>query len=137
MMPLRNLFVGMMGAGLMLGTQPALAKTPVEFWHVGDDGLSERLADAIEAAIAASPDFELSPSGAGIIKIEIPTNVSWKKVGNRERVDFQIQTTRRGQSTISDVGECPEDNLQLCAKTVLKKTRHVMISAARSGVSKP
>lgn len=48
-------------------------RTLVEFWHTGDDGLSQKLADQVEGAFARSPDFTLSRGqqpGAMIVTIQ-------------------------------------------------------------------
>jgi hypothetical protein len=39
---------------------PSAKRTLVEFWHVGDDGLSQRLRDEVESAFQRSSDFTSS-----------------------------------------------------------------------------
>lgn len=55
-------------------------KNLVEFWHVGDDGLSQRLADRVERVFKQSPDFILSSGKKpGTLVVLVPTNVIWQK----------------------------------------------------------
>jgi hypothetical protein len=67
-------------------------RTPVEFWHVGDDGLSERLADAVDKAFERSSDF--TPSSGkkpGTLVVYIPENVDWTKKLGRTKVLYHVE----------------------------------------------
>jgi hypothetical protein len=61
-------------AATALAAGPASTKPiVVEFSHVGDDGLSERLADQVETAFNQSPDFTLhSAHTPGTLVVAIP-----------------------------------------------------------------
>src|SRR5260370_18631148 len=60
----------------------AAKPTLVEFWHVGDDGLSQRLAGRVESEFERSPNFAIgSGKKPGTLVVTIPTNVEWKLVG--------------------------------------------------------
>jgi hypothetical protein len=115
---------------------PARAKSPVEFWHVGDDGLSEHLADTVEAAIKSSPDFELAHGQAGAIKLAIPANVRASAVGVRQRVNFLIEVSIPGRPLAASSGACFDDRLQECANSVLKTLRRAA-AAPSKGQAQP
>jgi len=67
-------------------------RTLVEFWHTGDDGLSQKLADEVERAFERSPDFILSTGRKpGALIVAIPTNVDWKKIRERTQVLYQVE----------------------------------------------
>jgi len=99
--------------------------TPVEFWHVGDDGLSEKLADQVEAAFKRSSDFTLSSAKVpGILVVTIPTNVDWKKRGRRTRVSYTVEFSTMGSQVISkSAGSCWDDRLEDCAAQILENAR--------------
>ena len=55
---------------------PSAKRIPVDLWSVGDDGLSQRLREAVENAFKSSPDFALSSGEKpGTLVVTIPTNV--------------------------------------------------------------
>ena len=66
--------------------------TPIEFWHVGDDALSERLAEQTESLLMRSSDFKLSSGRKpGTLIVTIPTNVEWKRIDKRDRVRYTVE----------------------------------------------
>lgn len=67
-------------------------RTLVEFWHTGDDGLSQKLAYQVERAFERSLDFTVSTGQQiGAMIVRIPTNVDWKQVGKRTRMLYQFE----------------------------------------------
>ena len=118
------LFIAMAATGSLGGTGK---RTLVEFWHTGDDGLSQKLADQVERAFERSSDFSLStgrPSGTLIVRI--PTNVDWKQVGNRTRVLYHVEFASADNKIVSKrKGECWDDNVRECADQILKAARTV------------
>ncbi|MGO9269876.1 MAG: hypothetical protein ACLQOO_06450 [Terriglobia bacterium] len=67
-------------------------KNLVEFWHVGDDGLSQRLADRVERVFKQSPDFILSSGKKpGTLVVLVPTNVIWQKGLLRNKVLYIVE----------------------------------------------
>jgi hypothetical protein len=93
----------------------------VEVWRGGDDGLTSRLADAMEDAFKHSHRFVLSSGNLpGTLIASIPTNVPWKEVNGKTRVLYTIDFTdvhskKMGQST----GQCWDDQLQKCADAIV------------------
>jgi hypothetical protein len=100
-------------------------RTPVEFWHTGDDGLSQKLADRVERAFERSPDFILSTGRqSGALIVRIPTNVDWKQVGKRTRVLYQVEFASSDNEIASKTkGACWDDNLSDCADQILKAAK--------------
>jgi len=102
---------------------PSSAKpTPVEVWRGGDDGLTSRFADAIETAFRTSSDFMLSSGKKpGTLVVTIPTNVSWKKIGNRTQVLYTVTfTPAASQQLGASMGSCWDDALSECAGHVFR-----------------
>jgi len=101
----------------------------VEFWHVGDDGLSERLAEEVDRAFLRSPDFKPSNGRKpGTLIVHIPTNVDWRRIGNRLQVLYVVEfSSTNGQKLGVHKGSCWENQLAECADRIVKDSK----SAAR------
>jgi hypothetical protein len=115
-------------------TSPSSAKpTPVEVWRGGDDGLTSRFADALEAAFRGAPEFSLSSGKVpGTLVVTIPTNLTWRKVGDRTEVTYSVEFTGApGQPLGSSRGNCLEDRLQDCAARVLRDARAAKMKLGR------
>ena len=100
-------------------------RTLVEFWHTGDDGLSQKLADQVERALARSPDFSVSAGRkSGTLIVTIPTNVEWKQIGKRTQVLYHVEFSSVDSDMQSQTkGSCWEDRLSDCANQIVKATR--------------
>lgn len=98
---------------------------PVEFWHVGDDVLSERLADQTESFFKRSPNFTLSSGRKpGTLIVTISRNVEWQKVGKRDRVHYTVEfSSTDGQKLGVRTGSCWDDNLATCAAQIVKDAK--------------
>jgi hypothetical protein len=98
---------------------------PVEVWRGGDDGLTIRLGEAIEAAFQASSLFTLSGGlKPGTLVVTIPSNVDWKEVGSRVRVSFKVTYTDPAERPLGRAaGKCWDDELPVCAAEILKRAR--------------
>jgi hypothetical protein len=73
---------------------------PVEFWHVGDDGLSQRLIVAVETAFRQSSDFRLTPIGAGRrLVVTIMRNVEWEPVGKKINATYTVRFSSLDDNT--------------------------------------
>jgi hypothetical protein len=110
----------------LFAAQTASTKpTLVEFRHVGDDGLSERLADQIERAFRLSADFTLSSGRKpGTLIVTIPTNVDWKQVGGRTQVLYTVEFTSSDDHNLgSSKGSCWEGALVICAEQIVNQAR--------------
>ena len=96
-------------------------KTHIELWRVGDDGLTLRLADAIESSLKSSPTFSLSTGKKpGTLLLTIPTNVNWRKVGNRTQVLYRVEySTAGGKRLGASTGSCWDDGFNICAKKIV------------------
>jgi hypothetical protein len=99
----------------------AIKPMPVEFWHIGDDGLSERLADCTEKAFEQSATFRLSNGRKpGTLIVEIPANVDWKQIGRRVRVHYSVTFSLVDGRKLGDrAGSCWENDLKKCATMIV------------------
>lgn len=122
------------GIGVLLGvTISALGavvekRIPIEFRHVGDDGLSKKLADQVENAFKRSPEFLLSSGRKpGTLFVMIPTNVDWKDVGPKTKVLYTVEFSADDNRKIGGrKGSCWEDELPKCAAQIVE---HAKIAA--------
>jgi hypothetical protein len=92
---------------------------------VGDDSLSQRLADQVETAYKRSPEFVLSNGHKpGTLVVTIPTNVEWKRVGKRTQVLYSVEfASPENRTTSKATGSCWDDDLAKCTAQVLRDTR--------------
>ena len=105
------------------------AAVPVEVFTGGDDGLTQRLADAIRSEFGRSARFTLALAPTSdLLRVTIPTNVGWKGVRGKTRVTYQLRLERAGRTVAESGGVCSEQDLRVCAKKVLE--------AATSAVSR-
>lgn len=65
----------------------------VEFWHMGDDALSQRLTVAVETAFRRSADFRLAPIDTGGRRLVVWTMniVEWEIVGDRTKAMYTVR----------------------------------------------
>jgi hypothetical protein len=81
-----------LGARLFATSGDASTPIPVEFWHVGDDALSQKLAETVERAIRRSPEFRLTPISPGRkLVVFIMSNVKWEMVGKKTKAMYAVQ----------------------------------------------
>lgn len=104
------------------------APTSVELQHSGDDGLSSKLADEVLVAFQHAPDFAIAPSDQGKLIVRAPaTNVGWRKVSERVRVNYAADFLgRNGSVMATGSGDCWEDALSLCAQQILRAARNTV-----------
>ena len=100
----------------------AAAPVPLEVWRGGDDGLTLRFADALEASFRRFPAFVLSSGKRpGTLVETIPSNVGWKQVGSRTKVIYSVEFTGTAAQPLGrSEGSCWEDQLRVCAAQVVK-----------------
>lgn len=100
-------------------------RIPVEVWSGGDDGLTQRLRDAMERAFQASPDFAMSfGKRPGTLVVTIPTHVKWQNVGDRMLVRYTLEfSSASGQRLASREGHCWDDEYPKCAARILDDTK--------------
>ena len=108
---------------------------PVEVWRGGDDGLTLRLADALENAFTASPYFILSSGRKkGTLVVKIPTHVGCRQIGKRTRVLYKVEFAAADDQNVGgSAGSCWEDAITQCAAQVVKDAK----TAARVVSSHP
>lgn len=121
------LILGSAAVSACAARSSSVGQTPVEIRRGGDDGLAVRFADALEAAFRGAPEFSLgSDKVPGTLIVTIPSNVTWKQVGDRTQVNYSIQfTTIDSQPVGSSSGTCWEDQLQQCIDHVLEDAKAV------------
>lgn len=103
------------------------APTLIEVWRVGDDGLTVKLGDAIEAAFRSSPEFELSTGNrAGTLVVAIPTNVHWSQVGTRIRITYSVDfSSAKDRGLGASKGSCWASVISNCAQHILYDAKQV------------
>lgn len=111
----------------------------VEYWHTGDDGLSQKLAVAVEAAFRQSPDFRLTAidTGSRRLVVQNMSNVEWEPVGDRTKAtctvrfsslddmasrnpNIQQRVTLAREISIRRVS-CWDDEISRCAAQILNE----------------
>lgn len=86
------LVVAVAGFGLACTISPSTAPVPIEVWRLGDDGLTLRFAEAIEAGLRSSRALILATrSRPGAAVLRIPNHVSWDRVGSETRVQYTVE----------------------------------------------
>ena len=100
-------------------------QTPVEVWCGGDDGLTQGVCYALESAFESSADFVLSDGKPpGMLVVTIPTNVDWKKSGNRTKVLYTVEITSADDKKLrTRKGKCWNDDFARCANQIVKQAR--------------
>lgn len=94
---------------------------PVQVWIGGDDGLTQRLAEAVRIRFTHTAHFRLSPSVTpDTLTVTIPTHVSWKKIGRRTQVRYQLRLERDDRHLGESSGVCWETDLDACAAQVVE-----------------
>lgn len=98
---------------------------PIEIWRGGDDGLTVRLRDAIEAAFRAAEDFSLSSGNSpGTLIVTVPSNVAWRRIGERAEIVYLVRFSDGASRSLGTrTGTCGEDQLRECAAQVLAGAR--------------
>lgn len=100
---------------------PTHVKVPVELWVSGDDGLTQRLADAVRSELTSSGAFALSPAGMrNSLKLTIPHNAGWRQINGRTQVSYDVRLERGGRGFKGRRGHCWESELVVCAKQVVR-----------------
>ncbi len=100
----------------------AAAPIPIEVWRVGDDGLTVRLADALQNEVERNKQFvratALDPQR---IVIKINRNVAWASDGDRDSLQYDISVLKNDIVIADDIrGECLVDRLASCSKVVMR-----------------
>jgi hypothetical protein len=127
-MPLTSLATRLsviLAVSLLVACGVASAQTPrtlVEVWKGGDDGLTNKLADALKDAFKSSSDFQLSTGKKpGTLVATIPSNVEWKQVGKRTKVLYKVNFASVDNRPVgASEGSCWDDALAKCANKIVK-----------------
>jgi hypothetical protein len=91
-----GVFFGLLVAVAMCAADSAPAKpTLVEFWHVGDGALSQKVADSVETALKQSPDFILS---SGRLRVTWPVLRSIRIVPSQASFANKSSVSERGNN---------------------------------------
>ena len=106
----------------LLCRQTAAHSVFVDIRANGDDGLTQRLKDAIEGAFNACRGFSTRYSTATDLAVRITSNVTWKRVGNRGEALFEVEYLAGEHRQKSIKVFCWEDRLGQWAQQVLHAT---------------
>src|SRR3954462_3033634 len=104
---------------------------PVEIRRGGDDGLTARFTDTLEAAVQSSRDFARGDGRQqGTLIMVIPSNVEWTEIGARTRVMFQVEFRRTDSRLLArSRGACWETQLETCAAHILRDAKYLIRSS--------
>jgi hypothetical protein len=102
---------------------PGSGPIPVKVEAGGDDGYTQRLEAALEAAFAACDRFRpyRAAEGGKPLTVTIPTNLLWQSVGARDRILYRIKFSgAKGLRVRTSSGSCREDRMTVCADQVVR-----------------
>jgi hypothetical protein len=100
---------------------------PVIISAGGDDGLTQRLADAVRTGFERSTAFVVTTAGTpSVLKVTIPAHVGWKQIGSRTQVTYQVVFERGGSRGIASRGFCWETDLADCSAQIVKQASRVV-----------
>ena len=96
-------------------------RAPVNVLRVGDDGLTNRLGEAIEKAFDACSGFKVAQFDVSrwSLAVTILHNVTWKMVNGRTKVFFGVEYVVRQKEHTTLSGSCWEDQLTDCAAQIV------------------
>jgi hypothetical protein len=100
---------------IVLALLITLQSMPADVRRGGDDGLSNRLAEATEIALANDPADD-----RGLVVI-FQGHADWRKIDGRTEVSF-VATARRYERSARIEGRCWDDELQVCAAQIVDRT---------------
>lgn len=125
------LLLTILGSGCATPRNDAVASrsgfVPVNISTEGDDGLTQRLADAIRTDFGRSSVFRVTGAGTpSVLKVTIPT-VAWKQIGSRTRVTYQAIFERVGSRVIARGGVCWETELAACSAQIVKTASRAVL----------
>lgn len=108
------------GTGQTQAPAPILAELRVG----GDDGLTQRFADAIRRAIEFSEDFALPRAHQGQLIMTIPTHLSWQEDQGKLNFEYLVLFTDRDSRNLgTSTGTCGESDMETCSASVVSDAR--------------
>jgi hypothetical protein len=113
-------------AQMCVANDDSTLRTLVEVRRNGDDGLTNRLGDALEEAFRRSPDFTLSfKENQDTLIVTIPKNVDWKLVGERTKLLSKVEFSSSENDQILGISTvtCWDDMLTKCANKAVKDAK--------------
>jgi len=107
-------------------TLPTVA-VPVEVWTGGDDGLTQRLGNAMRDEFRRSGLFTLAPTSTShSLRVTIPTHVGWQEVGGKTLVTYKLRLARGERYFGETGGVCWENDLRTCARQVVQEATNAI-----------
>jgi hypothetical protein len=99
-----------------------VATVEVDVQANGDDGLTQRLANAVRAAygLCGSGYSVVEPGASGRLTTTIQENVRPRRIGARTRVSYRVGYSVYGLSRRAKSGACWEDRIQDCARGIVR-----------------
>ena len=100
----------------------------IELLCGGDDGLTVRFRDALEAAFRDTSGFTLAignePRTPRTLVVTIVNHLTWESVGNNTQVSYTIMFEGPGAQPLgTSVGSCLEDDLSSCVLRAVTDTK--------------
>ena len=124
--------VAVLAFAAAMSAQAAPEPVHVQIWTGGDDGLTQRLRDALETGIRKSGVFQLVNSEgmkADDFVILIPGHVAWEKTATGTVVTAKAQFSRADHPIDEVSVTCREETLRACAAQI--------VGSAKKAAAKP
>lgn len=104
---------------LIAALSASLETTPVAVHTGGDDGLTQRLAEAVREEFRRTPGYRLDHTSTRMT-VTIPTHVDWRRILGRTRVSY-VADFRSGDRESHMRGSCWEGRLSACARSIVRQ----------------
>jgi len=121
------LFALLLALGGPAPSAPMQERIPVRVGLVGDDGLTQKLADALELKLRE--DARLRPATSvddKPLSIESDANVDWDELAGRTVLIYTVYVSSRGAQRLRLTGACFEDDVSKCAKDILSRSSRLV-----------
>ena len=120
------------------GTDHSSQQLRTQLHVIGDDGLTLRFADALRAAIAASPKFAPAVTGSPYdIRLLLAGNLYWQDTPRGLNFNVVVVVTSSGGRYLGvSTGACWEAHMQDCAQAVLSDALSYLADAPNSSVNR-
>ena len=112
-------FVLVLATGCV-GPPPVSAQTSFVLVRRGDDGLTIKIIDAVQAALLSSGRFVRgNDADQADVRIEFGGHAVWRRVGDRTDASIGLTLYRRDAFAAGTTIRCYEDELEVCGRAVL------------------
>lgn len=109
--------------------------TSTELWVTGDDGLTQRFAQALTTSLSKSKVLSAptSNNNDGLV-LTIPSNLYWQEVGGNTNFQYVVIFTDRSSKYLGiSIGACWENGMSWCADTAVGEAEKAWSNRLRAG----